>query len=225
MIHIKQLSKAYGSHLVLDDINLMINPGQVTGIVGKNGAGKTTLFKCLSHLESYAGSIESPYQPLKDHLGFLPTIPYFFKLMTGAEYIRLLCNAKKVDVPDLKKINIFSLPLDEYAVHYSTGMKKKLALTALLQLKNQVYILDEPFNGVDIQSNLIIDEIISRLKGRGHTILISSHIFSTLEKSCDVIHLLTEGKITKSVGPDQFSLLHEEMKDASIDSLVNRLEF
>jgi len=72
---------------------------------------------------------------------------------------------------------------------------------------------------------MIIDEIISRLKGRGHTILISSHIFSTLEKSCDVIHLLTEGKITKSVGPDQFSLLHEEMKDASIDSLVNRLEF
>lgn len=224
MIQLKKFSKAYGSHLVLDNINLDIYPGKVTGIVGKNGAGKTTLFKCMCHLESHAGSIVSPLRPLKDHIGFLPTIPYFFNLMNGAEYIRLLCNAKKVNVPGLNKINIFNLPLNEYAVHYSTGMKKKLALTALLQLKNQVYILDEPFNGVDIQSNLIIDEIINRLKEKGHTILISSHIFSTLKKSCDIIHLLSDGKITKSVGPEQFNLLEEQMIDTSIISIVDQLE-
>lgn len=76
--------------------------------------------------------------------------------------------------------NIFDLPLNQYAATYSTGMKKKLALMAILIQENKVLILDEPFNGVDIHSNIIITEIIHQLKLLNKTILISSHIFSTL---------------------------------------------
>jgi ABC-2 type transport system ATP-binding protein len=78
-------------------------------------------------------------------------------------------------------------------------MQKKLALTAILLQDNNYFILDEPFNGVDIQSNIIITEIIHKLKELDKTVIISSHIFSTLSDTCDEIHLLSNGSFIKSV--------------------------
>jgi ABC-2 type transport system ATP-binding protein len=223
MIRLEQLSKAYGSHVVLRDLNLSFEPGIVYGIVGENGSGKTTLFKCITGLESCFGKISSPYDRLKDHTGYLPTDLFFFPKMTGREYLYLLCNARGVQEKDLDGKNIFDLPLGQYAQTYSTGMKKKLALTAILLLPNDVYILDEPYNGVDIHSNMIITEIIHRLKSLGKTLLISSHIFSTLKENCDQIHVLENGQITRSVKQDEFDALEKEMKNFTVQEKVNRL--
>jgi ATPase subunit of ABC transporter with duplicated ATPase domains len=85
-------------------------------------------------------------------------------MITGKEYIRLLCNARGKTNLDIDSKNIFDLPLNQYASTYSTGMKKKLAITAILLQENDYFILDEPFNGVDIQSNVILTEIILKLK-------------------------------------------------------------
>lgn len=224
MITIEKLSKTYGKHEVLHDINLHFEKGKVYGIVGENGAGKTTLFKCLAGLESHTGAITSTLNPLKNYMGFLPTEPFFFPKITGKEYIALLCNARNVACPDLDQKNIFDLPLDQYAINYSTGMKKKLALMAILLQENECFILDEPFNGVDIQSNIIIVEIIHKLKSLGKTILISSHIFSTLNDTCDEIHLLKEGEFVRKVKQDEFAHLEQEMKDFSIGNRIDRLE-
>lgn len=223
MIAISNLSKSYGSKQVLQNINLQFEAGKTYGIVGENGAGKTTLFKCMAGLEAYSGKVEADLLPLKDHLGYLPTEPFFFSKITGREYIQLLCNARRISIADTDSRNIFDLPLDQYAATYSTGMKKKLALTAILLLQNNYYILDEPFNGVDIQSNIIITDILETLKALGKTLIISSHIFSTLSNTCDEIYLLKNGVIERKVTREEFADLEKEMKGIFIGDKINRL--
>jgi len=224
MIRVEQLSKSFGTKEVLKDINLNFEKGKVYGIVGANGAGKTTLFRCISGLETHSGIIHCAKQPFKNHLGFLPTSPYFFPKITGWEYLQLFCVARKISIVNLEEKNIFDLPLNQYAVTYSSGMKKKLALTAILLLKNDYFILDEPFNGVDIQSNIIITELIKKLKSLGKTIIISSHIFSTLSATCDEIHLLKDGQFVRKVLPDEFQLLEQEMTDFTVGDSIDKLE-
>lgn len=224
MIKIKELSKLFGNKEVLKNLSMEFSTGNVYGIVGENGAGKTTLFRCIAGLESYSGEIISDVKPLKNHLGLLLTEPFFFTMMTGREYIRLLCNARGKTNVDIDNKNIFDLPLDQYASTYSTGMKKKLAITAILLQENEYFILDEPFNGVDIQSNIILTEIILKLKELNKIVIISSHIFSTLSDTCDEIHLLRKGEQIKSVNKTGFKDLEQEMKEITIGNLIKNLE-
>ena len=224
MIKIEDLSKLYGSKQVLSGINITFEEGKVYGIVGKNGSGKTTLFKCITGIEKHNGTIISEVEKLKDHIGFLQTEPYFFSKITGREYIQLLCNARKKQTGNIDQRNVFDLPLNQYASTYSTGMKKKLALTAILFQENQYFILDEPFNGVDIQSNIIIMDILKKLKGLGKTMIISSHIYSTLSDICDEIHLLKNGSFIKKVYKDEFKNLEQEMKEFIVGNKIEQLQ-
>jgi ABC-2 type transport system ATP-binding protein len=154
----------------------------------------------------------------------LLTEPFFFSKITGKEYIQLLANARQIKLSNIEDKNIFDLPLNQYASTYSTGMKKKLALTAILLQENEVFILDEPFNGVDIQSNLIITEIIKKFKELEKTVIISSHIFSTLADTCDEIYLMKNGKIIKKVEQINFNKLESEMKEFTIGNRIDKLK-
>ena len=224
MIQIENLSKSYGTKQILSNINVTFEAGKIYGIIGENGAGKTTLFKCITGIEKHTGIITANLQPLKNHLGYLPTEPFYFSKITGQEYIQLLCNARKKETGNLDDKNIFGLPLNQYAANYSTGMKKKLALTAILLQENQYFIFDEPFNGVDIQSNIIIVDILNQLKKLGKTIIISSHIFSTLSNICNEIHVLKNGTFIKKVYEEQFADLENEMKAMYIGNRIDKLE-
>ena len=223
MITIQSLCKSYGKNKVLFDINLTFKKGEISGIVGENGAGKSTLFKCIAGLESFEGGIGYAGNILKNVTGYLPTELFFFSKMTGYEYLQLLCNARNLLVKNLQTNNIFDLPLNEYADNYSTGMKKKLALTGLLIQKNEVFILDEPFNGVDIHSNIIIQEIILKLKELNKIVVMSSHIFSTLKESCDHLHYIKDGTIKSSVVKGQFEQIENEMKGPGIGNKLVEL--
>lgn len=223
MIVLNAISKRFGTKEVLKNISLSFESGKVHGIVGENGAGKTTLFKCIAGLELCEGTIDSAFQPIKDHIGYLSSEPYFFSHITGMEYIRLFCEARRLPLTSETVQNLFDLPLNQYAQTYSTGMKKKLALTALLHQPNSVFILDEPFNGVDIQSNLLITAIIHKLKEAGKTVIISSHIFSTLKETCDEIYQLSGGEIVERVEKERFNLLEESMKSDAVSDQINRL--
>ncbi|MEZ5059028.1 MAG: ATP-binding cassette domain-containing protein [Saprospiraceae bacterium] len=172
MIQLENITKSYGTKKVLKGINLDLEKGKVYGIVGENGAGKTTLFKCIAGLEPFEGDLNSDFQPLKNHLGLLETNPAFLSRITGWEYFEIVMLRQRSKQEDFEAQNIFELPLDLYAESYSTGMKKKLAFMAILLQKNEVFILDEPFNGVDIQSNILITELILKLKSLGKTVII-----------------------------------------------------
>lgn len=224
MISIQNLSKSFGTKQILKNINIQFDKGRVYGIVGENGAGKTTLFRCIAGLENYEGQINSKLNPLKNYLGLLLTEPFFFTKITGQEYIQLLCNARKKEISKIEDKNIFDLPLNQYASTYSTGMKKKLALLAILLQENQYFILDEPFNGVDIHSNIIIIDLVHKLKALGKTVIISSHIFSTLSDTCDEIYLLKKGEIIKKVFREDFETLELEMKEFTIGNKIEKLK-
>ncbi len=226
MLILKDLSKKYGNHQILDKINLSFSHGEVHGLVGENGAGKTTLFKCMTGLEIHEGEVIYESGILKNVAGYLPTFPYYFSNMSGYEYLLLLCKARGIHIKNIYDYNFFELPLKQYAETYSTGMQKKLAITGLLLQKNQVFILDEPFNGVDVSSNMIIKDILAKLKSLKKIIVMSSHIFSSLQDSCDYLHYLKDGKIKYSLPRGSFGQIEEEMKKESpaidiIDSIYS----
>lgn len=223
MIKISNFKKSFGSQEVLKGIDIILPEGSIIGLVGANGAGKTTLFRSVAGLESYEGqvAIESKSQPL----AFLSSNPEYLSFMTGKEYLTFMCKARKMEEFDCEASNIFELPLSKYASKYSTGMKKKLALTALLMQKNNFFILDEPFSGVDFESNLIINQVIQKLKEAGKAILISSHILSSLTDICDEIHFLKEGLISNSIPKGDFKTISESIEFENIEAKLSKLKF
>jgi ABC-2 type transport system ATP-binding protein len=223
MISLHALGKSYGKHRVLNGINAEFAKGRAYGIIGENGAGKSTFFRCIGGLEHHEGHVTYTGGKLKDSLGFLPTEPFYFPRMTGREYLQLMCAARGLKPSDFDAKNVFALPLDEYAAVYSTGMKKKLAFFGLLMQENQIFILDEPFNGVDIESNLLMTEILLALRNAGKTLLISSHIFSTLGEVCDEILVLREGVFEERVEKSRFTELEAKMKSVLVGTRLDVL--
>ena len=157
-------------------------------------------------------------------MGLLFSDPFFFPKITGREYVRLLCNARGKEVPDIDASNIFDLPLNQYVSTYSTGMKKKLALMAILVQGKECFILDEPFNGIDINGSIMLTEILLRLKQSNKIVILSSHIFSTLSDTCDEIHILRNGDFTEVVEREYFDRLESQMRQAAVIERIGKLE-
>ena len=220
MIQIKNLSKGFGGNQVLSGINIDMQPEKTYGVVGANGAGKTTLFRCIAKMEKFEGSIgDSTIRDFHTSIGYLPTQPPVLSKITGKEYIKLLLAARQIRIKELP--NIFGLPFNQYVESYSTGMLKKLALQGVVLQDNSILLLDEPFNGLDYESNLMVMEILKRLTQKGKTLLISSHIFSVLSDCCDEIFVLEEGKISKTVGKEDFVKLESEMKSKLVGRKID----
>lgn len=223
MISIESLTKKYNGKLVLDQVNVDFEIGNIYGIVGNNGAGKTTFFRCIAGLEKFEGSIDTNQINLKSELGLLLADSYFLPKITGEEYIYLLGESRGLYIENLAERNIFNLPLTQCVESYSTGMKKKLALMGVLLQKNNFFILDEPFNGLDLESSFILMEVIKSLKARNKTVLISSHIFATLKDVCDQILVLERGKIEQIFDKGSFDLLESDLKNKTIMQNIDRI--
>lgn len=221
MIEIIQLSKRFGNKQVLEELSVSFKPGNIIGIVGANGAGKTTLFRSIVGLEKYEGEIIFPTE--LQHIGYLPTSPEYLSKLLAGEYLTFMAKARNINTFNMQEVNLFDLPLQQYAERFSTGMKKKLGLTALLLQKNDLYILDEPFSGVDFESNYLIKELLNHLRELGKTIILSSHILSSLTESCDEIHFLKEGKLVESVAKSDFDQIDEEVHFTGIKERIARL--
>jgi ABC-2 type transport system ATP-binding protein len=197
LIYIKELSKSYGKTRVLDKLSVSYESGKIYGLVGENGAGKTTLFNCIMGVTDYDGEIRKSSRMA---VGYMPAENFFYSLITGKEYLEFCIKAKgkKMDAEAIDSLNkIFQLPMERFALDYSTGMKKKLALMALLLQENDLYILDEPFNGVDLYGCIQLKRIIRELKDKGKTVIISSHLINTLHELCDEIDFLDNHTIRK----------------------------
>ncbi|WP_426059920.1 ATP-binding cassette domain-containing protein [Hymenobacter sp. B1770] len=230
MLEVRNLRKAYGSHVVLHDVSLTLRPGTIHGLVGANGAGKTTLLNCLYGLETgFSGEVHGPAgRPLREHTGLLPYQPYFYPRLTGREYLEFCMQARGRRITDFAGWNrLLEKPLDQYADEYSAGMRKKLALLALLVQHFDYLILDEPFNGLDLEANLLLKEILCRLRDWGTGILLTSHILGTLTETADEITVLVDGRVQRHYQEAEFRTLESDLlnslhhgKLALLDSLV-----
>ncbi|MDR3218502.1 MAG: ATP-binding cassette domain-containing protein [Dysgonamonadaceae bacterium] len=209
MITIENLTVSYRKGVnVIDSLHLTIIDNTINGIVGLNGAGKTTLFNAIFGLiKKEKGEVFFNRQTItKKEIVYLPTENFFYSLITGREYLSLFGNS------DIDKWNsLFKLPLDTIIDDYSTGMKKKLALMGILQQNKPVIMLDEPFNGLDIESCHILKLILLRLKEAGKTLIISSHMMESLTNVCEYIHYLEAGKVKFSRNKEQFNELEKDL--------------
>ena len=211
MITIEKLVVSYDKNQnVIDSLNLILSDNTINGIVGLNGAGKTTLLNSIFGLKSInSGAIKSNDGKInKKEISFLVTENYFYSNITGREYLSLFKNPHYD--PD-KWNQLFLLPLDTIVDDYSTGMKKKLALMGILKQNKPIMILDEPFNGLDIETCRIIRQILLKLKERDKTIIITSHIIETLTNLCDYIHYLEKGKIKYTKNKNDFKEFEREL--------------
>jgi len=211
MITIKNINFSYNRNSkVLESLYLSLSENKIHGIVGLNGAGKTTLLNAiygLIKIDSGTISCEGKNLTKKD-ISYLETENFFYSNITGSEYLSLFKNHKF----DSDKWNgLFSLPLNQIIDGYSTGMKKKLALLGILKQDKPLMVLDEPFNGLDIETCRIIRSILLRLKDKGKTIIITSHIIETLTNLCDYIHYLEKGSIKYSKEKHDFAEFEREL--------------
>lgn len=213
MLEIKDLSLSYNQKdKVLENLNLKLEAGQVHGLVGVNGSGKTSLLKSISGEISFSeGKIQWQEQQISyREIAFLETQNYFYHYLTGKEYLQIFQTYhKKFDIDALNAI--FLLPLNEQIETYSTGMKKKLAFMAILSQDKPFIILDEPFNGIDIEGSFAFRKMIQFLKEKGKTLLVTSHIFESLTAICDHIHYLADKKIVKSYPKEAFDDLEKDI--------------
>lgn len=211
MLNIKNLNVAYTREKsILSNLNLEVASGQIMGVLGMNGAGKTTLFKTIyGAIVPQAGEIHFQQQAIDSKsISFLETSNFFYAYMRGREYLDLITNSTY-----RAHLNqIFELPLDELVDRYSTGMKKKLAFWGIFEKEHPLVILDEPFNGVDIESVECFYTLIKKMKEAGKTILISSHMIESLTRTCDKIAYLNNGLIQRIYEQDEFDVLQKDIQ-------------
>lgn len=217
MLQIKNLHVAYGTKKVLTGLNFTAKAGEITGIVGLNGSGKTTLLNTIySEINPREGEITFDNQPLvSTSIAYLKTQNFFYQRITGAEYLDLF----KMQHPNfnVEEWNaVFRLPLEKWVDSYSTGMKKKLAFMGILSLNRKVIILDEPFNGLDLETNETLKNILKILRSKQKTIFVTSHILETLTTICDHIYYLNDGIMQH----------HFEAKDYhQLEALLTKFEY
>jgi ABC-2 type transport system ATP-binding protein len=195
---------------IIDSLQVMFSRNEIHGVVGLNGAGKTTLFNAIFGLiPIQQGIILYNGQPLtKKEMAYLPTENFFYSNITGKEYLAIFRNH---DFDAERWNELFMLPLDQIIDEYSTGMKKKLALLGVIKQNKPIMLLDEPFNGLDIEMCRILRLILLKLKEAGKTIIVSSHVIETLTNLCDYIHYLENGKIKYSKQKEDFASFEKEI--------------
>ena len=212
MINIKELTVKFGNNTILDNISIDFLPSRIHGIIGLNGAGKTTFFNVLSNIiRGDTGKFTYNNRSLtKQDIGYMETVNFFYSRITGNEYLKIFKQTNSNF--DLLALQFFlKLPLDELIENYSTGMKKKLALLGTLKQGKEIYLLDEPFNGLDIETNKILELIILALKEKKNTVFVSSHIISPLLTVCDEIHFIENGRFKKTYSKNEFSKIEDEL--------------
>lgn len=210
MIDINNLGITYDGKSVLNNLSVQFQEPQIIGIAGLNGAGKSTFFNILSGIvKPEIGEISSRQNTFDfKKVGYLETNNFFYSNITGNEYLNIFKGSNTQFQLEVFQTH-FKLPLNNLIETYSTGMKKKLALLGVLKQNKEIYLFDEPFNGLDLESNKILEWVITALYNKGKTIFISSHIIDPLISICHQICILEEGNFSKIFHKENFHQVEE----------------
>lgn len=208
---LKNFKKSY-KNFTLGEINLEIPEGMIIGIIGKNGAGKTTLIKSILGLLKHEGElaimnqINLDSEDLRQQLGFVLDDSIFPGRMTISRINQIMSNIFKDwnETQFLKYLNHFNIQISAKYKELSKGNQQKIAILIALCHNAKLLVLDEPLNNLDPPSRIDMQDIFREyMQTEDNTILISSHILSDLEKICDYILFLQEGKVTLFEQKDQ----------------------
>jgi ABC-type multidrug transport system ATPase subunit len=207
VIETEKLSKSYGEHRGIIDLDLQVNEGEAFGFLGPNGAGKTTTIRTLlDHIRPTSGratvfGIDTTVDPVAIHrrLGYLPgefalydkltggqTLEYFANLRGGVDKAYQQSLVKRLDVDPSRRFR-----------EYSKGNKQKIGLIIALQHRPDLLLLDEPTSGLDPLIQQEFYAVIREAKAEGRTVFLSSHILSEVEKTCDRVAIIRDGRLAR----------------------------
>lgn len=231
VLEIQNLSKSFGSHVVIKDLNLVVPENTIFGFIGQNGAGKTTTMKMiLGLLKKDGGTIKVCGEDVSygqtdtnRFIGYLPDVPEFYGFMNSLEYLKL-CG--KITGMDDKKIQEKSLELLQLVGlidvkkkkirGFSRGMKQRLGIAQALLHEPKLLICDEPTSALDPLGRKEILDILKAVKEKT-TVIFSTHVLSDVENICENIAILKDGEIALS------GTLMDIKNNHSVDSI--RIEF
>ena len=221
MIEVKNLTKRYGKHLAVDDLNFTVEKGQIYGFLGPNGAGKSTTMNIMTgYLGATSGEIlinghdilREP-QEAKKCIGYLPEQPPLYMEMTVWEYLNFAAELKKIPKDEVKKqiekvVKLTRLEeVQDRLIHnLSKGYKQRVGLAQAILGFPEIIILDEPTVGLDPKQIIEIRELIRTL-AKNHTVILSSHILAEVREVCDYIMIIAKGKLVASDTPENLENL------------------
>jgi ABC-2 type transport system ATP-binding protein len=208
VIRVERLRKSYGDKLAVADLDLHVEPGEILGFLGPNGAGKSTTVKVLAGLirpDSGRASVcgfDVLTQPLevKKRLGYVPETPALYDSLTANEYLELVSclhhlDGKAAAVRRAELLELFGLVEngDQRMSEFSKGMKQKVVLASALIHRPEALILDEPLDGLDANTAMVVKELLKKMAAQGKTIMFSSHILDVVERMCTRIVIINHG--------------------------------
>jgi ABC-2 type transport system ATP-binding protein len=210
MIELDALAKRYGEFTALAGLTLSVQRGEIFALLGPNGAGKTTTMRILmGFLKPSAGSARiagldcfEQRIELKRLVGYLPDEPVFYDYLRGREIVEFSGDMhglardviRERATPLIERLALGDA-LGDYAVNYSRGMKKKLALVCALLHQPELLILDEPTSGLDPLASRRLNELIVEYREQGATVLLSSHLLDQVERLCQRVAIVHGGRI------------------------------
>ena len=204
----KDLTKKFGKFTALDHVNLQLRQGEVFGYIGPNGAGKTTTIRLLlGILKPTEGNAKIfGLDPWKDaveihkRVAYVPGEMNLWDSLTGGEVIDLFMRLQGKGTPETREkyIRLFELDPSKKCSTYSKGNRQKVALVAAFAADADLLILDEPTTGLDPLMEQVFVSCVEEEKAKGKTILLSSHILSEVERICDRVGIIREGKLVET---------------------------
>jgi ABC-2 type transport system ATP-binding protein len=210
MIEFQQLTRTYGDFTAVKPLSLAVRRGEVFGFLGPNGAGKTTTIRMMmgilvpsagraliSGLDCHAQRAE-----VQRHVGYLPDNPIYYDFLRGREILQFVAEMHGLPPAEAQArtrrlLAEFGLDdvVDEFAVNYSMGMKKKLGLACALIHDPEVLILDEPINGLDPRAARDVQDRLKQAAAEGKTIFMSTHLLDMAEKVCTRVGIIHRGEL------------------------------
>jgi ABC-2 type transport system ATP-binding protein len=237
MIQLRDLTKVFGPQTAVAGLNLEVPAGQIVGFLGPNGAGKSTTLKMITGmLRPTSGSVtvaghDLATDPLavKRSVGFVPESGALFESLTGLEYLRMVAALygiaeAQADARIAEFIQFFDLTwealTEKFLGSYSKGMRRKVAIISALLHNPPVLLFDEPLDGLDVNAAMGFKTLIQTLAKQGRTVVYSSHILDVVERLCDRVVILHQGRLVLDGAPTAISA---QNGGATLEEVFTRL--
>ena len=235
IIETDKLTKSYGSHRGIIEVDLSIEQGEIFGFLGPNGAGKTTTIRVLLDLirptsgRARVFGIDTTVDPIAIHrrIGYVPGEFALYDRLTGGQTIEYFANLRGgVDrAYQASLMERFDVDPSRRYREYSKGNRQKIGLLIALQHQPELLILDEPTSGLDPLVQQVFFEFLREAKAEGRTTFLSSHILSEVEKSCDRVAIIREGRLAKVDRVEALRDLAHHQVELRFSGPVPRAEF